>query len=122
MNKVYKVIWSKVRNCYVVVSELAKRNGKNTGTIDKRRKLTAGIAMFAMALTLNLGSVGVTEAAGSIFVTDSPTTATAPGDNALAGGNGAKASGISSVAIGTNAKTGKLSEGEAQSTSSFFVV
>ena len=28
MNKIYKVVWSKVRNCYVVVSELAKRNGK----------------------------------------------------------------------------------------------
>ena len=28
MNKIYKVIWSKARNCYVVVSELAKRNGK----------------------------------------------------------------------------------------------
>lgn len=28
MNRIYKVIWSKVRHCYVVVSELAKRNGK----------------------------------------------------------------------------------------------
>lgn len=26
MNKQYKVIWSKVRHCYVVVSELAKRS------------------------------------------------------------------------------------------------
>ena len=28
MNKIYKLIWSKVRNCYVAVSEIAKRNGK----------------------------------------------------------------------------------------------
>ena len=28
MNKIYKVIWSRVRHCYVVVSELAKRAGK----------------------------------------------------------------------------------------------
>ena len=28
MNKVYQVVWSKARNCYVVVSELAKRSGK----------------------------------------------------------------------------------------------
>ena len=28
MNKIYKVVWSKVRNAYVVVSELAKRNSK----------------------------------------------------------------------------------------------
>ena len=62
MNKVYKVIWSKVRNCYMVVSELAKRNGKNTGTTDKRRKVTAGLALAAIALTLNLGTVGTAEA------------------------------------------------------------
>ena len=24
MNKIFKIIWSKARNCYVVVSELAK--------------------------------------------------------------------------------------------------
>lgn len=29
MNKAYKVIWSKVKGCYVVVSELAKERGKN---------------------------------------------------------------------------------------------
>lgn len=28
MNKIYKVIWSKVKACYVVVSELAKRHSK----------------------------------------------------------------------------------------------
>ena len=29
MNKVYKLVWSKVRNCYVVTSELAKNQGKS---------------------------------------------------------------------------------------------
>ena len=29
MNKVYKVIWSNARKCYVVVSEIAKNRGKN---------------------------------------------------------------------------------------------
>ena len=33
MNKIYKVIWSKVRNCYVAVSEIAKRNGKGCGAV-----------------------------------------------------------------------------------------
>ena len=100
MNKVYKVIWSKARNCYMVVSELAKRNGKNTSatTTDKRRKLTAGIAMAAMALTLNLGTVGTVEAA--------------PG---FEGGQGAKAFGENSVAVGTNAKAGRA-QTEAQAT------
>ena len=29
MNKVYKLVWSKVRNCYVVASELAKNHSKS---------------------------------------------------------------------------------------------
>ena len=33
MNKIYKVIWSKVRNCYVAVSEIAKRNGKSCTSV-----------------------------------------------------------------------------------------
>ena len=33
MNKIHKVIWSKVRNCYVAVSEIAKRNGKGGGAV-----------------------------------------------------------------------------------------
>ena len=28
MNRIYKVIWSKTKHCYVVVSELAKRHTK----------------------------------------------------------------------------------------------
>uniref|UniRef100_UPI00331C2997 ESPR-type extended signal peptide-containing protein n=1 Tax=Pyramidobacter sp. TaxID=1943581 RepID=UPI00331C2997 len=31
MNKIYKVIWNRVRGCYMVVSELVKRNHKNSG-------------------------------------------------------------------------------------------
>ena len=33
MNKIYKVIWSKVRNCYVAVSEIAKRNSKSCTSV-----------------------------------------------------------------------------------------
>ena len=32
MNKIYNVIWSKTRNCYVAVSELAKNHGKRKCT------------------------------------------------------------------------------------------
>ena len=28
MNRIYKVVWSKAKNCYTVVSEIAKRHGK----------------------------------------------------------------------------------------------
>ena len=36
MNKIYKIIWSKARNCYVVVSELARRNAKGSGSRSRR--------------------------------------------------------------------------------------
>ena len=29
MNKIYKIIWSDARKCYVVVAEIAKNRGKN---------------------------------------------------------------------------------------------
>ena len=45
MNRIYKVIWSKVRNCYVAVSEMAKGNGKSpSGGRNGRMSATGGIA------------------------------------------------------------------------------
>lgn len=38
MNKIFKVIWSKSRNCYVVASELAKGHTKASSTGDKTRR------------------------------------------------------------------------------------
>ena len=40
MNKIYKVIWSKVRNCYVAVSEIAKAMLADGMEISKVAKLT----------------------------------------------------------------------------------
>ena len=36
MNKIYKIIWSKARNCYIVVSEMAKQNGKCSSSLNKK--------------------------------------------------------------------------------------
>lgn len=33
MNRIYEVIWSKVKNCYVVVSEIAKRHTKSSSGV-----------------------------------------------------------------------------------------
>ena len=46
MNKAYKVIWSKVKGCYVVVSELAKERGKNNSR--GKHALLAGIVMATL--------------------------------------------------------------------------
>ena len=47
MNKIYKVIWSKVRNCYVCVSEVAKNHTK-----DSRRRGAVGGAEGTACLCL----------------------------------------------------------------------
>ena len=45
MNKIYKVVWSKAKHCYVVTSELAKRNGKGCGARSLRMAaVTLGVA------------------------------------------------------------------------------
>ena len=109
MNKVYKVIWSKVRNCYVVVSELAKRNGKNTGTTDKRRKVTGGLALAAMAVALNLGTMGMAEAAIAYG-----TNAKAEGASSIAIGDNAYATKDNNIAVGTYATVGTITQDDAR--------
>ena len=55
MNKIYKVIWNKVRNCYVVVSEIAKRNSKGSAVTACRRGFSSVLAAMVLASLLNLG-------------------------------------------------------------------
>ena len=64
MNNIYKVIWSKAKNCYVVASEIARSHTKSASGSEKigggtRRKLLASL----MALSLLCGGLGVAEAA-----------------------------------------------------------
>lgn len=47
MNKIYKVIWSKVKHQYVVVSELAHSNGKQSRTA--KRSLRSRIAALVVS-------------------------------------------------------------------------
>ena len=49
MNRIYKVIWSKVKHQYVVVSELAHRDGKRSSAASKSvRMLLAVLAVCGM--------------------------------------------------------------------------
>lgn len=63
MNNIYKVIWSKAKNCYVVASEIARSHTKSASGSEKigggtRRKLLASL----MALSLLCGGLGVASA------------------------------------------------------------
>ena len=50
MNKIFKVIWSKSRNCYVVASELAKGHTKASSTGDKTKRLALAAITALMLL------------------------------------------------------------------------
>lgn len=60
MNKIYKVIWSKVKHQYVVVSELAHSNGKQSRTAKRslRSRIAALVVCGAIA---TFGVFGMTE-------------------------------------------------------------
>ena len=59
MNKIYKVIYSKVRHCYVVVSEIARNQGKAHSS---HTSLTGGNCVLALTLGLLLGAPGTVQA------------------------------------------------------------
>lgn len=57
MNKVYKVVWNRTKHCYVVVSELAKRAGKNKSTcLTAAGKVAAALGLGAVLLMGSAGS------------------------------------------------------------------
>lgn len=49
MNRIYKVIWSKVKNCYIVVSEIAKSHSKPVSK-GFRQYVSAAAILAAVAL------------------------------------------------------------------------
>ena len=66
MNKIFKVIWNKSRNCYVVASELAKGTSKSTST--GRMAKRAALAAVAALLLFPVG--GYSYAADTATVND----------------------------------------------------
>ena len=99
MNKIYKVIWSRVRHCYVVVSELAKRAGKEKSTCLS----TAGktVAVLGLGAVLFMGSPCSEAFAATGKVTGGASTNQATGENAtVSGGEKNKAEGKNSSVSG----------------------
>lgn len=54
MNQIYKIIWSRVKHCYVVVPEIAGRSGKNGGTVSEKKSLSFRAFLCALAITGSL--------------------------------------------------------------------
>ena len=95
MNQIYKVIWSRVKHCYVVVSEVAGRCGKNGGAASEKESLPIRAFLCALALTGCL-MPGVAEAN-----TQYGPGASATGGDSVAVGDSAKATAGHATAIGT---------------------
>lgn len=68
MNKIYKVIWSHVKQCYVVTSELAKAHGR-TSTRGRTSRLAVA-ALTAFILTAGVTSVGLAAEVNGVVKTD----------------------------------------------------
>ena len=85
MNKIFKVVWNKSKNCYVVVSEFAKNNS------GKKKIVVAGI--FA--------ALAMTNANVALATNDVPSGSSA---TAVAFGTGASVTGPNAVGLGTNVK------------------
>ena len=85
MNKIFKVVWSKSKECYVVVSEFAKNNS------GKKKIAVAGI--FA--------ALAMTNANVALATNDVPSGSST---TAVAFGSGASVTGANAVGLGTNVK------------------
>ena len=118
MNQIYKVIWSRVKRCYVVVSEIAGSNGKNGGVASEKKSLPFHAFLCALALTGCL-MPGVAEAnthygpgasatgGDSVAIGDS---AKATAGHATAVGTLTEADGVNSFVAGLQAKSGATAE------------
>ena len=98
MNQIYKVIWSRVKRCYVVVSEIAGRCGKNGGMASEKKSMPVRAFLCALAVTGCL-LPGMAEAK-----TEYGPGASATGTTSVAVGDNAKATAEHSLAVGDQAQ------------------
>ena len=100
MNKIFKVIWSKSKQCYVVVSELAK-NTTGKKKIIVASILAAMVAGQAMQVEAAYGKISPSNGTGSLAISGAGgSPATASTDDAIAVGQDASATGRGGIAVG----------------------
>ena len=114
MNKIFKVIYSKTRHCYVVVSELAKSHCKTTQSHTVRSKTALTAAVLLALGTFSVASVfmPITAEAADRTRTDGSNFVGVERTNDLlneskyenSGGKGAQ--GADSITLGLNAQAG----------------
>ncbi|WP_448865969.1 ESPR-type extended signal peptide-containing protein, partial [Dialister invisus] len=110
MNRIYKVIWSRVKHCYVVVSEITKSAGKGNVSAVSGYSLCALVCALAVTGCLAPGMAEASFSGGTGAVVD-PNNSIAVGDDAqtvgqytVALGSRTRATDIYAIAIGDQAK------------------
>lgn len=116
MNHIYKVVWSKVKNCYVVVSEIARNGGKEHSRHAK--KMPGGVYILPLALALNFGLPSSSQAAvpadlgnGAAATYDAHGNLVIGNEGTVA--EGSKRAGSNNTTIGTDSDTlRKVADGD----------
>ena len=102
LNHIYKVIWSKTKNAWVVVSEIAKRDGKSS--VKSVVTSLAGKSMAAVMVAMVMcGGVASADTQYGTGATASQGRATAIGENADANKTGATAIGYGAKSLAEEA-------------------
>ena len=114
MNKIYKVMYSKVKQCCVVVSEIAKSHGHNgeSSGVRKHAALTAAVLLALGSLSFTTAFVPMTAEAADKTRTDGSNFVGVERTNGLideskyenSGGKGAQ--GADSITLGLHAQAG----------------
>ena len=102
LNHIYKVIWSKTKNAWVVVSEIAKRDGKSSvkSVVTSLAGKSVAAVMVAMVMCGGVASANTVYGTGaSAYGTAQHVTAI--GENAAAQANEVVAVGYNSQVMGT---------------------
>ena len=113
MNKIYKVMYSKVKQCAVVVSEIAKSHGHNgeSSGVRKHAALTAAVLIalgslsFTTAFVPMTAEAATTKTAGSNFVGVERTDDVLD-ESKFENSGGKGANGADSITIGLKAQAG----------------
>ena len=122
LNRIYKVVWNKTKGCYVVVSELAKRVGRNKAKAIVMT--TAAMAMAVSPMMADAAPAGNAVGQGHANAVALGPDSNASQDGAVALGKQSKATGTEGAALGKGAKAegnlsvavGSMSQATADST------
>ena len=109
MNKIFKVVWSKSKQCYVVVSEMAKNNSgkkKVLATVLAALVATGGMSLGHVDAANNTSGGGQSSADASIAIGSGwGNSAYANTNFSIAIGDQSNATGEAAIALGRQAKT-----------------